>query len=66
MLKSHERFHSANGRRLVLVADDEFANRELLRMYLQDAYDVIIAENGQEALEAIRANKEVLPSLAAN
>ena len=60
MLKSHERFHSANGRRLVLVADDEFANRELLRMYLQDTYDVIIAENGQEALEAIRANKEVL------
>ena len=29
MLKSHEKFHSANGRRLILIADDELINREL-------------------------------------
>ena len=29
MLKSHEKFHSANGKRLILVADDELINREL-------------------------------------
>ena len=28
MLKSHEKFHSANGKRLILVADDERINRE--------------------------------------
>ena len=27
MLKSHEKFHSANGKRQVLIVDDEFVNR---------------------------------------
>ena len=30
MLISHEKFHSANGKRMILVADDEFINREML------------------------------------
>ena len=60
MLKSHEKFHSANGKRLVLVADDEFINRELLSLTLQDSYEVIFASNGREALEKIRANRDTL------
>ena len=60
MLKSHERFHSANGKRQILVADDEFVNRELLRAVLQDDYDLLFATNGKEALEMARAHRETL------
>ena len=60
MLKTHERFHSANGKRLILVADDELINREILRSILQDDYELIFAENGQVALEKIRENRETL------
>ena len=57
MLKSHERFHSSNGKRLVLVADDEFVNREILKSVLQDEYELIFAEDGKEALESIRLHR---------
>ncbi len=60
MLKSHEKFHSANGKRLILVADDEEINREILRYMLQDDYEVLLACDGAETLELIRQNKETL------
>ena len=60
MLKSHEKFHSANGRRLILIVDDERINRELLGAVLSTDYELIFAENGREALEKIRANKDQL------
>ncbi len=60
MLKSHERFHSANGKRLILVVDDEYINRELLKGVLEEDYELIFAENGQVALELIRENKDFL------
>ena len=60
MLKSHERFHSKNGKRLLLVADDEYINREILRNILQDEYELIFAENGQEVLDRAREHKDAL------
>ena len=60
MLKSHEKFHSRDGKRLILIVDDEFVNRELLRSVLEEDYELIFAENGQEALDAIRANRDEL------
>ena len=60
MLKSHERFHSANGKRLVLVADDEFVNREILKSILQDEYELVFAEDGEQTLDQIRAHKDEL------
>ena len=60
MLKSHEQFHSANGKRLVLVVDDELINREMLGAMLGDQYEIIYAGNGEEALEQIRANAGTL------
>ena len=52
MLKSHEKFHSENGKRLLLIADDEFINREILREILQNDYELLFAENGEETLES--------------
>ena len=60
MPQNHAKFHSANGRRLLLVADDEQINRELLGLYLQADYDIVFASDGAEALEAVRANKDSL------
>ena len=60
MLRSHEKFHSANGRRQVLVADDEMINRAILGNLLETEYDVLYAVDGREALEVMRANRETL------
>ena len=47
-------------KRRVLVVDDEFVNRELLGMIVGEEYDVSYAENGRQAMEMIRANKDTL------
>ena len=60
MLKSHAKFHSANGKRLILVADDEFINREILRSILEEEYELIFAEDGRQTLEMMRQYKESL------
>ena len=60
MLKSHEKFHSANGKRQILVADDEMINREMLREMLKDDYDLIFASDGLQTLSMIHENKDSL------
>ena len=60
MLKSHVKFHSANGKRQILVADDELINREILGEILRSDYDVLMASDGAETLEQIRQNKDTL------
>ncbi len=60
MPKNHEKFHSSNGKRLILVADDEMINRELLGAILKISHEVIFAENGVQALEMIREYKDTL------
>ena len=60
MLKSHEQFHSSNGKRRILVVDDEIINREMLGAYLKKDFEVLFACNGKEALEIIQENKETL------
>ena len=48
------------GRRLVLIVDDESVNREMLGYMLSGDYDVIYAENGAQALTAVEENYEKL------
>lgn len=47
-------------RRKVMVVDDELINREMLGTIVGRDYDVLYAENGERALELIRANKQTL------
>jgi len=44
-------------KRRVLVVDDELGGREALRMILKDAYEVVKAENGTEALKAFNEQR---------
>ena len=60
MLESHKKFHSANGKRQILIVDDELLNRELLGIMLQEDYEILYACDGAEALEAIRSHRETL------
>ena len=45
---------------LVLVVDDQEINRDALGVILEDRYEVIYAENGQEAMEQMYAHSEDL------
>lgn len=60
MPTSHVKFHSTNGKRLILISDDEPMNRELLGMILANDYDVIYAADGQETIEQISQYKKDL------
>ena len=53
-------FLTSYGKRLVLVADDEPVNREILSSVLKDRYDVLFAEDGRKALELIEEHRNVL------
>ena len=58
MPKSHIKFHSSNGKRLILVADDELINREILGTILKADYEVIFANDGAEALRMMHEHRE--------
>ena len=60
MLKSHVKFHSIAGKRLVLIVDDEIVNREMLRNIVQNDFDVVMAEDGEEAVEKIKEHGDLL------
>ena len=53
MPESHLKFHSTNGKRRILVVEDEFINREILSYMLQETYEVIPAETGGQALKIL-------------
>ena len=46
--------------RKVLVVDDQEINRDALGIILEDDYEVLYAENGQEALDVMYANRTSL------
>ena len=48
------------GKRNILVADDEMINREILENILADEYNVIKAEDGEQAYETIKKNRNTL------
>jgi len=42
----------------ILVVDDAEVNREILRVMLEDDYDVIMAADGEEALDALKRRQD--------
>lgn len=60
MPKNHVRFHSVNGKRLILIADDEMINREILAAILKEEYDLIFASDGIETIEKMSEYKDTL------
>lgn len=60
MLKSHVKFHSIAGKRLVLIVDDEQINRDILARIITDDFDCVFAANGEEAVARIREYGDML------
>ena len=60
MAATQKKVRSTSVRRQILVADDEIVNLNLLNAMLEDEYDVLLAGNGAEALELIKANRDTL------
>ena len=52
--------YTENRKRLVLIVEDEYVNRELLKAYLENSYELIFAETGGAALDIIRGRSETL------
>ncbi len=52
--------HCAEGKRLVLIVDDEAINRDLLQAVLADEYETLTASDGESALSIIRKAHETL------
>ena len=46
-----------NNRKTILIVEDEFINQELLKNFLEDTYDLLIANDGVEALDIINEHK---------
>ena len=49
-----------NVRRKVLVVEDERINREILGNILQGGYEVVFAEDGQRAVDILRADYDTI------
>ncbi|MBR1444844.1 MAG: response regulator, partial [Firmicutes bacterium] len=47
-------------KRRVLIVDDEPINREIMGAFLSGSYDVIYAENGEEAISLMKENSETI------
>ncbi len=60
MPERHLKFHATNGKRRILVVEDEIINQQILEMILGETYDVICAATGEEALEMVRADSDIL------
>ena len=60
MSEINSKYHSTNVKRTLLVVEDEFINREMLRAILDGEYQLIFAETGQEAMDEIRTAAETL------
>lgn len=50
-------------RKKILVVDDEALNRDILKQIFEDAYDIIMAKNGEEALEQFHLYREELAAV---
>lgn len=60
MFDTHVKFYSENGKRKILIAEDEFVNREILGNILRENFEILFAEDGAAALRLIEENAEIL------
>ncbi|MBQ7534562.1 MAG: EAL domain-containing protein [Stomatobaculum sp.] len=58
MPENHLSFHSANGKRRILIVEDEIINQEMLRIILDSIYDIVFAATGEEALSAVASDSQ--------
>lgn len=60
MFETHLKFYSSNGKRRILLVEDELVNQEILKLILQEEYEVIVVGTGGEALEVLSAQHDTI------
>jgi diguanylate cyclase (GGDEF)-like protein len=60
MTHTYEPLEFLHVKKWLLVVDDEPINREMLGMILQEKYEVLFAEDGVEAMEKLREQKDLI------
>ena len=60
MQENQTTFRPSRDRRRILLIEDEYVNQEILKMFLEDRYDLVVAGTGTEALNIIRSQYEML------
>ena len=60
MLENQPSFRPAVETRRILLVEDELVNQEILKLYLGDTYELVLAGSGREALDIIHGQFETL------
>ena len=60
MFNSQSKFHSVNGKRRILIVEDEAINQMILSAMLEDSYELLIASTGRETLEQVSLNSATI------
>ena len=60
MAQSNTSQQMTDDRKLILIVEDEFVSREILKMTIEQNYDVLLAENGSQALKHIEESGDRL------
>ena len=60
MSRDQHTFRPSIEKRRILLVEDDLMNQELLKMYLEETYELVLAETGRQALEIIQARHETL------
>ncbi len=60
MLKSRVKFHSANGKRMIMIVEDEEAKQKDLEGILANDYELLFASSGKEALELAALHHDMI------
>ena len=53
-------FRITEGKRRVLLIEDDLVSQEMMKESIGDTYEIVIAETGEAALEIIRAQHDTL------
>ena len=60
MQENQTTFRPSHDRRRILLIEDEYVNQEILKLFLEDSYDLVVAGTGTEALNIIQSQHETL------
>ena len=59
-MTDNRKFRISEKKRRILLVEDDIINQEMLKASLSDTYDIIVAQSGEEALDAVHEQYETI------
>lgn len=59
-MTDNRKFRISEEKRRILLVEDDIINQEMLKASLSDTYDIIVAQSGEEALDAVHEQYETI------